>query len=165
MDTITGTVSRVNGKGFQIAELDGWLNISKYASPAPTMPTVGERVNITIDKSGFVRKIEPIAKPATPPESGPAPAPTSSVDRETAKGELMKQVAETYRVNLAEEVVRLERERKEVLEQKALNILTSVIQRSARAHVGDVTTSVVPLLDEDLKGKIIGREGRNIRAF
>ena len=89
----------------------------------------------------------------------------SGVDRETAKGELMKQVAETYRVNLAEEVVRLERERKEVLEQKALNILTSVIQRSARAHVGDVTTSVVPLLDEDLKGKIIGREGRNIRAF
>ena len=69
----------------------------------------------------------------------------SGVDRETAKGELMKQVAETYRVNLAEEVVRLERERKEVLEQKALNILTSVIQRRARAHVGDETTSVVPL--------------------
>ncbi|MEK7478821.1 MAG: ribonuclease Y, partial [Patescibacteria group bacterium] len=50
-------------------------------------------------------------------------------------------------------------------EKKSLDIITSAIQRYSRSHVADITTSVFQLQDEELKGKIIGREGRNIRTL
>jgi len=46
-----------------------------------------------------------------------------------------------------------------------MEVLTTAIQRYARNGIADITTSVVTLPDEELKAKIIGREGRNIRAF
>jgi hypothetical protein len=64
------TVSRTNGTGFRVVEGDEWLNISKYAKPAPAMPEVGQRVRVSLDKSGYVRAIEPgeelPAKPEIP---------------------------------------------------------------------------------------------------
>ncbi len=89
----------------------------------------------------------------------------SGMSPDEARHELIERVKEEYQGNLAEEVVRLERDRRDELEQKALDIITSAIQRSARSYIGDITTSVVPLPDDDMKGKVIGREGRNIRAF
>ncbi len=68
-----------------------------------------------------------------------------------------------------EELVKLDsqfmRERREELEKKGMEIMTTAIQRYARVHVAEVTTSVFTLPSEDLKGKIIGREGRNIRTI
>lgn len=71
MDTITGTVSKTDHNRLSIAEQEGWLNISKFAKPTPAMPQVGERVRIGLDKSGFVRAIEPIAE--APTKVAPAP--------------------------------------------------------------------------------------------
>lgn len=82
-----------------------------------------------------------------------------------AKEVLLKNIKEKHQQELVSSLQKLEKERKEQVEQKSLEIMTSAIQRYARSHVGDVTTTVFPLGDEDIKGKIIGREGRNIRAL
>lgn len=82
-----------------------------------------------------------------------------------AKELLLKDLRTLYEEELAQEIQKLEHEKHEEIERRSLEVITSAVQRYARAHVGDVTTSVFTLTDEDLKGKIIGREGRNIRAL
>lgn len=69
-ETIEGTVTRTNGNGFQIAERDGWINVSKFAKPGEVpVPDLTARVRITLDKSGYARKIETLAA-AVPPIAG-----------------------------------------------------------------------------------------------
>jgi ribonuclease Y len=82
-----------------------------------------------------------------------------------AKNELLKQVRDSYSQELAQTIQQLEGERKEEVEKRSLDIITKSIQRYARSHVADITTSVFHLPNEELKGKIIGREGRNIRTL
>ncbi len=84
---------------------------------------------------------------------------------EQAKAELFKNLEESYRQEIVGAIQKLEKERREEIEKKSLEIITTAIQRYARSHVSDVTTSVFTLPSEELKGKIIGREGRNIRAL
>src|SRR5438105_3196685 len=70
--TITATIARVNGSGFTTQEQpQTWLNLSKYATPAPTIPPAGAQVRLVLDGSGFVRAIKPVAT---------APSPTASSD-------------------------------------------------------------------------------------
>jgi len=80
---VEGTVSRINGHGFQLVGRDGWLNVSKYANPAPELPSEGASVRIGLDKAGFVRSIEQLA-------AGPEvePTPVGNVDRETRIGRM-----------------------------------------------------------------------------
>ncbi|MDP3901922.1 MAG: ribonuclease Y [bacterium] len=82
-----------------------------------------------------------------------------------AKKKLLKEVEESYKNDLVNAVQRLEKEKREEVEKKSLDIITTAIQRYARSNVSELTTSVFNLPNEDLKGKIIGREGRNIRAL
>lgn len=84
---------------------------------------------------------------------------------EEAKKELLNRVKEENRTELASLMQKLEKEKIEGVEKRGLEIITTAIQRYARSHVADVTTSVFPLSNDELKGKIIGREGRNIRAL
>ena len=62
-------------------------------------------------------------------------------------------------------VKRLENEAREIATAKASQIITEAIQRSAAEHAIETTVSVVDLPSDDMKGRIIGREGRNIRAL
>lgn len=78
---------------------------------------------------------------------------------------LLKSIKERYQQEIISIIQKLERERREEIERRSLEIMTTAIQRYARSHVSEVTTAVFNLDDEDLKGKIIGREGRNIRAL
>jgi len=82
-----------------------------------------------------------------------------------AKEYLFKNLQEKYQQDLAITMSKMDKERREEIERKGLEIMTTAIQRYARSHVGEVTTTAFNLADEDLKGKIIGREGRNIRAL
>ncbi len=84
---------------------------------------------------------------------------------EAAREEIMRRVKEDRAQDLAGLVQKIDRENREEVEKKASEIITTSLQRYARSHVADITTTLFPLHDEELKGKIIGREGRNIRAL
>ena len=89
----------------------------------------------------------------------------AGLKRDTAKAELIKHVEEKYQSDLFEVVRKLEKERSQEIEKKTAELVATVVQRYSRSHIGEVTTSIVSLPNEDIKGKIIGKEGRNIRHF
>jgi ribonuclease Y len=82
-----------------------------------------------------------------------------------AKELLLKQIESDARREAANLVKRLESEARETAAARAKQIVTEAIQRSAPEHAIETTVSVVDLPSDDLKGRIIGREGRNIRAL
>ena len=82
-----------------------------------------------------------------------------------ARDLLLKQIEADARRDAANLVKRLEAEARETAGQRAQQIITDAIQRSAAEHAIETTVSVVDLPSDDMKGRIIGREGRNIRAL
>jgi ribonuclease Y len=82
-----------------------------------------------------------------------------------AREVLLKQIEADARREAANTVKRLEAEARETAAQRAQQIIADAIQRSAAEHAIETTVSVVDLPSDDLKGRIIGREGRNIRAL
>ena len=89
----------------------------------------------------------------------------SGMTADEAKEVLLHQLESDARRDAANLVKRLEHEAREVAADKARHIITEAIQRSAADHAIETTVSVVDLPSDDLKGRIIGREGRNIRAL
>jgi len=84
---------------------------------------------------------------------------------EEAKQFLLKQIEEEVRHDAARLMRQIEEEAKEKADKKAKEILALAINRYAGEYVAEKTVSVVPLPSEEMKGRIIGREGRNIRAI
>jgi len=82
-----------------------------------------------------------------------------------AKELLLKQIEADARHDAANLLKRLDAEAREVATDRAKQYITEAIQRSAAEHAIETTVSVVDLPSDDLKGRIIGREGRNIRAL
>ncbi len=89
----------------------------------------------------------------------------SETTSEEAKQELLKRTEEDCRFEIAKLVKRIEDEAKENAEKKAKEIMGSAIQRYASDYVADATVTAVSLPNDEMKGRIIGREGRNIRAL
>jgi len=96
---------------------------------------------------------------------GKALSEVAGLKVEEAKKKLFEEIKEEHKEDLAIAISKLAHERHEEIEKKSMDIITSAIQRYAREHVSEITTSVYTLPSEDLKGKIIGREGRNIRTI
>ncbi len=82
-----------------------------------------------------------------------------------AKRELVQRIEDEVKHEAAQKIVEIEARAKEEADDKARNIISLAIQRCAADHVSETTVSVVPLPNDDMKGRIIGREGRNIRAI
>ncbi len=82
-----------------------------------------------------------------------------------AKKELVKRIEDEVRHEAAQKITEIEAQLKDEADDKARNIISLAIQRCAADHVSETTVSVVPLPNDDMKGRIIGREGRNIRAI
>ena len=89
----------------------------------------------------------------------------SGLSVEDAKAELMQKAESGIRHELAQRLDELEAEYKDTADEKARNIISLAIQRCAADHVAETTISVVPLPGEEMKGRIIGREGRNIQKL
>jgi len=89
----------------------------------------------------------------------------SGLTQEEAKGQLIRKIEDEARMEAIQTVRRIEEEAREKAAVSAREIVIMAIQRSAAEHVVETTVSVVDLPSEDMKGRIIGREGRNIRAL
>ena len=89
----------------------------------------------------------------------------SGLTADSAKEMLLQRVEEEARHDAAILLRDIEQKTKEEADRKARNIVTLAIQRCAADHVAEATVSVVPLPSDEMKGRIIGREGRNIRAL
>jgi ribonuclease Y len=89
----------------------------------------------------------------------------SGLTLEEAKAMLIKKIEDEAKLEAIATVRRVEEETREKAAGLAREIITNAIQRSAAEHVVETTVSVVDLPSDDMKGRIIGREGRNIRAL
>jgi ribonuclease Y len=89
----------------------------------------------------------------------------SGLSAEEAKSIILTNVEQEVRHETAQLIKEIEQEAKQEGDKKAREIITLAIQRCAADHVAETTVSVVTLPNEEMKGRIIGREGRNIRAL
>ncbi len=89
----------------------------------------------------------------------------ANMTAEEAKRQLMVSMEDEAKYEAAKTIKRIEDEAKEEADKKSKNIMSLAIQRYASDYVAEATVSVVNLPNDEMKGRIIGREGRNIRAL
>jgi len=89
----------------------------------------------------------------------------AGMNMEEARNSLLKEVEEKMKDKINEYIMKIEEDAKVKAEEKAKEIIATSIYRIAGDFVSEITTVQVSLPSEDMKGRIIGREGRNIRAF
>lgn len=89
----------------------------------------------------------------------------ASLSREEAEKELVRLIETESADSLAKRMGKLEHDASEHLERRSLDIMATVIQKYSRSHVSEFTTTTVHIPSDDIKGKIIGKEGRNIRSL
>ena len=87
------------------------------------------------------------------------------LSQEEAKEELLKEVEKKYEEDILSRMQKLENTNEEKLNRRAKDILATSIQRLASSTASELMTTVVSIPNNEIKGKIIGKEGRNIRAF
>jgi ribonuclease Y len=89
----------------------------------------------------------------------------AKMSQEEAKEEIIKTVEKQYEQDLEVRIQKIESQGEEILERKAKDILATSIQRLASSVAADFMSTTVEIPSDDVKGKIIGKEGRNIKAF
>ncbi len=89
----------------------------------------------------------------------------AALSAEEAKADLIKSIEKRYEADIEGRMRKLEISTNEQLENRAKSILTTAIHRLGNSVVSDVLVTTISLPNEEIKGKIIGKEGRNIRAF
>ncbi len=89
----------------------------------------------------------------------------AGMSKEEAKQLLLDQVEQETKREAAQVIKKIETRLRDEADKKAKHIIANAIQRCASDHVAETTVSVVPLPNDEMKGRIIGREGRNIRTF
>lgn len=134
------------------------------------LQTEKEAQGITAEKHRLIQKAEEIkaireeAEKLRQEELGRLEK-LSQLSKEEAQAKIFELVEEESKEALIKRMSKLENESHEELEKRSLNIMATIIQKYARSHVSEFTTTTVAIPSDDVKGKIIGREGRNIRAL
>jgi ribonuclease Y len=125
---------------------------------------ISRREQSVADREGHYRKIVEEAETIRAQEARQLQE-LSGMSKERATEVLLKRTEEEVRHDMAKLVRSIEDEARHEGERRAKDILSVCIQRSAASHVADSTVSVVHLPSDDMKGRIIGREGRNVRTL
>lgn len=89
----------------------------------------------------------------------------ASIKREEAKSLLFKQIEEENKNEIYQKIKRLDSEGNDIVDRRAKEILAAAIQRYAQSQIADITTTAISLPSDEIKGKIIGKEGRNIKTI
>jgi len=89
----------------------------------------------------------------------------SKLTEEEAKEELLKDIEKRYEEDILIRIQKLENNNEEKLDKRAKDILATSIQRLASSTASELMTTIVNIPNNEIKGKVIGKEGRNIRAF
>ena len=107
------------------------------------------RTELEQEKSGVQQRLETLA----------------GMTAQEARARLIERIEEEARAEAAQTVREIREQSRREAEREAKKIISMSIQRMAVDHSSEITVSVVPLPSDDMKGRIIGREGRNIRSF
>ena len=89
----------------------------------------------------------------------------AKMTQEEARSQLLAETEKEARNDMARIIRQIEAEARAEGEKRAREMIADAIQRVASDHVAEVTSSIVTLPNEEMKGRIVGRNGRNIRAF
>ncbi len=89
----------------------------------------------------------------------------AGMNKEEAKEVLFKNIEERAKDDLMVRINKLEKESTEVLDEKARDLMASAMQRLVSSYTPEITTTTVDLPNDEMKGRIIGREGRNIKTI
>src|SRR5262249_55758953 len=146
--------------------------LSRRETAAVDRQAAIERLEKEINSRGraLIEREKTAAPAAAPPQQRRAqqkhqPQRVAGLTPEEAKEPLSKQIQGEARHDAANMLKRLDAEARETAVDRAKHYITEAIQRCAAEHAIETTVSVVDLPSDDLKGRIIGREGRNIRAL
>jgi len=125
---------------------------------------IARREQSVTDREGHYRKVIEEAEEARVEQQRQLEE-ISGLSKEQASEIILKRTEDEVRHDMARLVRSIEEEARSEGDRRAKDILSICIQRTAASHVADTTVSVVPLPSDDMKGRIIGREGRNIRTL
>ena len=119
---------------------------------------------ILVQKASEIKKIRKEAKTIKQKELNRLQK-IAGLNKEQAKKILLQLTEEEYKETLVEKIKKLENQNGDELKKKAQDVIVQVVQKYAGSHTADVTTSAITIPSDEIKGKIIGREGRNIKAL
>jgi ribonucrease Y len=117
-----------------------------------------------LDREGHLKQLQDETKAAKDAELRELER-ISGLTVEEAKKQILERSEERVRHDLARMVRQLEEEARGDAKRRARNLVADALQRVAASHAAETTVSIVELPSDDMKGRIIGREGRNIRAL
>jgi ribonuclease Y len=132
-----------------IARREAEIAREQLAIAAQRAETERDQETSAADRAEAVRRLEQIA----------------GMSGARARQALLQEVEDQAKQDGARRIRQIEEETKREAERRVRNILSVVMQRLAAGHAAETTVSVVQLTSDDMKGRIIGREGRNIRAL
>ena len=125
---------------------------------------IDKEVEIIKERVAEIKKIREDAEKLAE-EKEVALQKVAGLSKEQAKEEIVRKVEHQYETDILARIQKLERSGEETLLRKAQDILATTIQRLSNSMSVDMLTTTVSIPSDEIKGKIIGREGRNIKAF
>jgi ribonuclease Y len=159
----TQTESEIKERRQELSQLENRL-LSREEALDEMQKDMTRREQSVTDREAHYRKVLDEAEAVKAQEQQQLQE-ISGMTREQASEVLLKRTEDEVRHDMARMVRAIEEEARHEGDRRAKDILSVCIQRTASSHVADVTVSVVPLPSDDMKGRIIGREGRNVRTL
>jgi len=159
----TQTEAEVKERRQELTQLENRL-LNREEALDELQKDLAKREQSVTDREAHYRKVIEEAETSKAEQEKQLEA-ISCMTRDQAAAALLKRTEDEVRHDMAKLIRSIEEEARYEGDRRAKDILSICIQRTAASHVADTTVSVVPLPSDDMKGRIIGREGRNVRTL